>query len=174
MAAGTFAGKLLLFDARCMAGVAVDMRVRTFQREFETCVIKCARMPGLVAVASGAVAAEAAAMTIIAAVAARAILGQSVLEIAAAMAIGAAHMSVRAFQRESSLPTMVELRRLPACHRVAVGAVVAAAAAVHIVRRMASGAFLRRTAVVLTHVAGGASNCTMLVAQREACLLVVK
>ena len=80
------------------------------------------------------------------------------------MAIGAANMGVRSFKSESGLPTVIEFRRLPAGDRVTVGAVVATAAVVHIVRRVARAAFLRRTAVVLTHVAGSARNLSMLVA----------
>jgi len=164
MAARTFDRDLLIFGDRCVAGVAIDVRMRALQREFETRMVECAQMPGFVAVASRAVGAEAAAMPIIAAVTPCAVLGQFILEVTAAMAIGAANMGVRSFESKSSLPAVVELRRLPAGDRVAIGAVVAAAAVVHIVRRVARAAFLRRTAVVLTHVAGSARNLSMLVA----------
>lgn len=174
MAAGTFDRELLIFDNRCVARVAVDTRVRPLESEFETRMIECAHVPGFVAVASRAVGAEAAAMPIVAAVAPCAVLGQCVLEVTAAVAIGTANMGVRSLKSESGLPAVVELRRLPAGDCVAIGAVVAAAAVVHIVRRVARGAFLGRTTVVLAHVAGSARNLTMLVAQGEARLLVVK
>jgi hypothetical protein len=88
--------------------------------------------------------------------------------------IGACDVRMRAFESKPRLAPMVKLRRLPTGHRVTVCAFLAAAAVVHIVRRVACGALARRAAVLLTHVAGAAGNVTVLFAQREVRLLVVK
>jgi hypothetical protein len=113
-------------------------------------------------------------MAIVAAVTTRTVLGQRVLEVAAAVTVSAADVYVCAFQSEPCLATMVKLRRLPAGYRVTVCAFLAAAAVVHIVRSVARGTLPRRAAVMLTYVAGAAGNFAMLIAQWKVCLLVVK
>jgi len=65
-------------------------------------------------------------MGILAFVAAKTALRQLVMQIAAAMAILAVQVGVCAQQGETSFPCVIELLRLPAGGRVAVGAVAAA------------------------------------------------
>ena len=110
MAPSTFDRQLLIFDNGCVASVAVKMRVCALEREFETRMIKCIHMPGFIAVAFRATSPEAAAMTIIAAMAAGADLGYRILKISAAVAIGAADMGVRPFECKTGLTSMIELR----------------------------------------------------------------
>ena len=174
VAAGAVDRQLLILDDRRMAGVTVDMRMRALQREFEAPMIEYAHAPRLVAMTASAIGAEAPGVAIVAAVTPRAVLWQGVLEVAAAMTVGAGNVCVRAFESEPGLASMVKLRRLPAGHRVTVCAFLAATAVVHIVRRVALGTLFRRAAIVLTHVAGTAGNVTVLIAQGELGLLMVK
>ena len=175
MAAGAGRGQLLRCRAARVAGVAVEFRVAPEQRELRLLrMIESNGAPGIVVVAGGAILAEAARMRVDILMAADAGLRQFVLEISAAMAPGAVERAVPAEQREAGFLRVVELRGLPAGFGVALRAVVAARAAVYVVRRVAGIAAQRSVLVSAGDVAGGTGGITMRRLQRKAGLVMIE
>ncbi len=175
MAAGAVGRELLCLRHAGMTGVAIELRVRSFQRKVEPgCVIEARCFPGVVAVAVGALGPEPPHVPIVGFVAAVAVLRDGILEVAGAMAFLAADACVTSEQGEAGLPRVIELLRRPVSRRVAVAALRPLAAPVDIVRHVAADARLRRALVALTRMAGCAGGLTMLVREGELRLVVVE
>ena len=121
-----------------------------------------------------ALGAQPAGMRVFAAVTAGTLARKLGVQIAAAMATGAVDARMRAEERESGLPGVVEFRGLPAVGRVAVAALGAAFPAVHVIRRMAGDTKLRRALVSIAEMAGETRDILMLVAQWKGGLVVVE
>src|SRR5262249_51690214 len=107
-------------------------------------------------------------------VAAGAVLGNRLLQIAAAMAVAAADACVPSQQRKARFTRMVELLRYPVGGRVAVGAVVFLTSLVHVIGHIAAGTFVRSSLVAVRGMAGGAGELTMLVGQWKSGLVVIE
>jgi hypothetical protein len=136
-------------------------------------VVEARRLPFLAAMADGAVLAEATRVRVLRLMAAVAIARQLVLQISRAVAIVAGDAIVHPFEREAGLLEVVELRGLPALGDVALAALGAALAVVHVVRLVAGDALLGRILVAIAEVTGGARRLRVLVAQRKGRLVVV-
>ena len=142
MATGAVGRQLLLRDDRRMTGVAGDLLMPARQIPVPVAgVVECRRLPLLVAVALLALCAEAAGVRVLALVAAEAILGDFLLQVAAAMAVLAIDAGVRALESEAGLLLVIEFGRFPTGGGVAVAALRAALAPMYVIRRVAGGAF---------------------------------
>src|SRR5262245_60814145 len=110
MAAGALRRQLLLRGGRGMAGMAIDLGVFARQREFRPRGVIELGVPVVVAVAAGAVVAEAIGVCVDGAMTTHAGLGNLVLEITGAMAGRAVERGVAPEQREAGLAQVIELR----------------------------------------------------------------
>jgi len=165
--------QLLGGDVGRVTGVAGNLLVAADQRPMSIAgMIEVRRLPLLVSMAVAAVLAETPGVRVLRAVAAKTILWHLVLEIPRAMAVVAGDLLVHAFQRETGL-LVIELGGLPPLRRVALAALGAPLPVVHVIRLMAGAAFLRRVAIAIAEVAGGALDLGVLVVQRKASLAVV-
>jgi len=175
MARGAIGGELLSFGHAGVARVAVETRVRRLQGKFEARqVIEMAHAPGVVGVAVGTLWAEPARMAVVGLVTAGAVLGDRVLQVAAAVAILTADVSMTAEEGETCLARVIELLRGPVRRRVAVAALGSLTATVHVVGHVATHALLGRALVVLAGMAGRARDGAMLVSERKVGLVVVE
>src|SRR6516162_5665398 len=136
-------------------------------------MIEARGLPGLVAVALVAALTKATGMGVLPLVAAEAILGDLVLEVAAAVAVVARNVVVHAEERVAGLLQVVELRVLPALRVMTVAALGAAFAVVHIIRRVTGDTFLRGVLVAVAEMTSRAGDLGVPVAEREGGLVVV-
>jgi len=114
MAVDASGTQLLIFRHRSVAGVAIEPGVRPLEREFEACqVVEIGHPPELIAVTVTTGRSESADMLIVRFVAARAILGYGILEIAAAVTIATADPGVLAQKRKPGLAGMIEFLGCP-------------------------------------------------------------
>src|SRR6516162_6642566 len=130
-------------------------------------MIEARGLPGLVAVALVAALTKATGMGVLPLVAAEAILGDLVLEVAAAVAVVARNAVVHAEKRVAGLLQVVEFRVLPALRVVTVGALGAALAVVYVIRRVTGVALLRSVLVTVPEMTSRAGDLGMPVAERE-------
>ena len=167
--------ELLRGDVRRMTRVTGDLLVPSFERPAAVArMIEYGGQPLLIAMARLALGAKAAGVRVFGAMAALTIARQRIVQAAAAMAIRTVDTCVDTQQGEAGLLRMIELRRLPARCRMAVGAFRAALAAMHVVGRMTGNALLRRALVAIAEMTGEARNLLVPVAQRERRLVVVE
>lgn len=109
MAAHAFRRQLVSAQRRCMTRMTVDLGVEAGKLPMAVArVIELHRFPFLRSVAMVALRCESSRMRVLALMAAGAILRQLVMQVAAAMAVLAFELGMRAFERESRLPGMVE------------------------------------------------------------------
>lgn len=175
MAALAFPRRFRLAHRNDVAAVAAELAMRASERKAGLAlVIEGGNLPLVDAVAGCAIGAHPSGVRVDGLVATRAILWQLVLEPATAMTRLAAGGAVRALQRKARLLFVVELRIAPGLLRVAAGAVVAAGAAVNIIRCVAAGAGHRNLAPTIPGVAACAGQLGMTGLQREAGLAVIE
>lgn len=122
---------LFLHDTR-VACVTVEAGVGACEWEELFVVVRC-DSPQIVAVALAARRAHPTGVTVVRLVAAGAIFWNRVVEIAAAMAVGATDVRVTAEEGEARFACVVELTSAPVGSRVAIPAVLALATLVNIV-----------------------------------------
>jgi hypothetical protein len=135
VAVDAFRAELLIFGDACMTGVAVQLRVSAFESKLEADeMVELSYAPHIVAVAVGARRSEASRMPVVRLVAARAITGYRILQIAAAVTIATANLAMAPEQRETRFPGVIELLRRPIRGGVAVSALRSLASPVNIVR----------------------------------------
>jgi hypothetical protein len=163
---------LFLHDSR-VACVTVEACVGPYEWE-ELFVVVRGDSPQIVAVALAARRAQPTGVTVVRLVAAGAIFWDWVVEVAAAMAVGAADVRVTAEEREARLACVVELTSAPVGSRVTIPAVLALAALVNIVGCMTTDAFLGRAFIALAGVTGRAGGLGMLVGERKRRLVVIE
>src|SRR5947207_97781 len=157
-----------------VAGVAGDLLVLPGEGPRGVArVVEARRLPFLAAVADAAVLAEATGVRVLRLMAAEAVARQLVLQISRAVAVVAGDAVVHPLERETGLLEVIELRGLPALGDVALGALGAALAVVHVVRLVAGDALLGRVLVAVAEVTGRARRLGVLVAQRKGGLVVV-
>ena len=166
MAAYTALTELLLLHNTRMACVTVQACMGPYEWE-ELFVVVRGDSPQIVAVAVAARRAQPTGVTVVRLVAAGAVFWDRVVEIAAAMTVGAADVRVMAEQREARLACVVELTSAPVGSRVAIFAVLALATLVNIVGCMTTDAFLGGAFVALAGVTGRASGLGVLVGERK-------
>src|SRR5262249_29618058 len=108
-------GSQLLTLRHCrVTGMAVEGGVRALEGKLEARqMIERTDFPHIVAMAVGAIRPQAAGVAVVAFVAAGAVLGNRLLQIAAAMAVAAADACVPSQQRKARFTRMVELLRYP-------------------------------------------------------------
>src|SRR5207253_1901765 len=150
VAVDAFVGDLLVLPGEGPRGVAR--------------VVEARRLPFLAAVADAAVLAEATGVRVLRLMAAEAVARQLVLQIPRAVAVVAGDAVVHPLERETGLLEVIELRGLPALGDVALGALGAALAVVHVVRLVAGDALLGRPLVAVAEVTGRARRLGVLVA----------
>ncbi len=121
-------------------------------------VIEAGVLPRFVVVAPSAVLAESARMSILALVAAVALLGNLLLEISASVAVLTVDLRVRSQQRKPGFLRVIELRRLPPGGCVAVVALGPTATAMHVIRGMAGHAAGWRVLVALCEMTAAAGH----------------
>src|SRR5437588_393967 len=174
MAAHALGRQLLRHHVRRVAGVAGDLLVLPGEGPRGVArVVEARRLPFLAAVADAAVLAEATGVRVLRLMAAEAVARQLVLQIPRAVAVVAGDPVVHPLEREAGLLEVIELRGLPALGDVALGALGAALAVVHVVRLVAGDALLGRVLVAVAEVTGRARRLGVLVAQRKGGLVVV-
>lgn len=175
VAVDAFGSELLVFDHARVAHMTVQVGVRAFERKLEALqMVEMGYPPGIAVVAVRAGGTQPAGVLVIRFVAADAILGYRVLQVAAAMTVATADTGMPAFEGKARLARVVEFLRGPVSRRMTVGALGTLAALVNVIRQMAPDALLWRAFVMLTGVAGGARDFAMLVGEREGGLLVVE
>ncbi len=167
--------ELLFRQFRRVASMTVEFFVRAEQREVRFLeVIVGEWMPSILSVARRAVVIESAGMRILRRMTTSAILRDLLLDVPRTVTGDAGNVGVCAVEGEPGLLRVIKFRRLPAGRGVALRAVLAAAAAMHIVRRMAIHACLRRAFVAWPEMAGCACDLAVLVTQLEHGLVVLE
>lgn len=175
MAGLAIIAKLLLRQLRCVASMTIEFFVRAEQCEVRFLeVIICEWMPAILGMARGAIAIESAGVRILRCMTALAILCDLILDVPRPMAGDAGDVSVCAVEREPGFLGVIKFRRLPARRGVALRTVLAAATAMHVVRRMAVRACLRRAFVARPKMAGCAFDLAVPVTQLERRLVVIE
>ena len=173
MTAAAICPELLLFDDTRVAGVTVKPGVRIFEWE-KRLVIVGGDLPDVVAMTVAAGGAQPARVTIVRLVAAGTVFRDRVFEVAAAMTVGAADVSVSAEQGEAGLAGVLKLPGAPVGGRMAVAALFSLGSLVDVVWRMTGDAFFGRALVALPGMTGGAGGLRVLVGQWERCFVVIE
>jgi len=165
--AGRAIGGQFLGGYRCgMTAVARHLLVSAAELPMSiACVLEAHGLPLVISMTFAALGAEPPRVRVLTLVAAEAILGNLVLQVAAAMAILAVDIRVCAFEGKTGLLLVIELRRLPARGGMTVTAFRTAVAPMDIVRGVAGDTFLRRSFVAVAQMTAHARHLDMLVAQ---------
>lgn len=137
-------------------------------------MVERGRFPCRTAMALATILTEARGMCILTCMATNTVLGDFLLQIAAAMAVLTVHMSVCALQGKTSFPGMVKLLCLPAGGRVTVVALGSTAAAMNIIRCVTRNTSARSVFVVLAQMATGARHIDMPIMQRKGGRIVIE
>lgn len=152
---------------RLVAGFAWHAGMQPAQRKPRFAVIECrGGFPARLLVARLAAGPELTLVYVVLLVARNA-FGLDLLCRTLAVARCALELAVRAPQREARLPVVVELRLLPLDRSVALRAVLAEPALVHIILAMATDAGRRNALVFLLGMASVAFDADMLAHERE-------
>ena len=175
VAADALDSQLFLIEIATVAGAAGQLVVFTLQGEVGApCVVEAGFFPGVFAVAGLALFAVTAVVCVIAAMAAEAGgVGGLVLD-RVDMATFATNMGMPAFQGKVGVPIVIEVGFTPLAFVVAVGAVRAVDAMVHVVERVAAVAGGRRFLVALVDVAAIAGGVAVRAVQREIRLVMIE
>lgn len=159
MTTAAVSAELLLGDVGRVTGVAVKLGMRA-----EQCVLCLREMvvleaaPAVIAVAVVALVAESTGVRIICPVATDAGILNLVLKAPARVAAATLERTVPPEQREARLLGVIELRGLPVCLRVALGAILAARTTVHVIRHVTGYTACRCPVVLAANVTGIAAH----------------
>ena len=163
MAAHTVRAEFLFLQRRRVTGVAIHLGMGSCQFEFRMTV--GGDPPKIVAVTVTTGGAEAAFVPIIRLVAAGAVFRHRRMEVATAMAVRAANVSVPSEKGEARLAGVVEFLCRPISSGVTVAALLALAPLVDVVRRVATHTFTGRSFVAVPRMAGDTRGLQMPVGQ---------
>jgi len=175
VAADALDSQLFLVEIATMAGAAGQLVVFALQGKIGApCVVETGFFPGALAVAGLALFAVTTVVCVIAAMAAEAGgVGGLVLD-RVDMATFATDMGMLALQRKVGVPIVVEVGFTPFAFVVAVSAVCAVDAMVHVVKRVTAVAGGRRFLVALVDVAAIAGGVTVCAVQGEIRLVMIE
>jgi hypothetical protein len=175
MAAGAVRWQLLRRYRCGMTGVAGDLRVPAGELPVPVvCVIEARGLPLVISVAPAALGAQASGVRVLPLVAPEAVLGNLVLQVAAAVAILTIDPGVHALERKTGLFVVIEFRGLPAGGGMAVGAFRAPVAPVDIIRGVAGDAFFGGALVPVAEMTAHARHLEVFVTQRVGGLVVIE
>jgi hypothetical protein len=130
--------------------------------------------PAVVAMAARAVFAKSPSMAIVGAMTANAFVWNFVVKFSGLVATAAFERVVPTEERKASLFAMIEFVRFPIRLRVALGTVVTARAAMHVIRHVASDTSCGRAVVLLAKVTRVATYVPMCAQQRKVGFIVVE
>jgi hypothetical protein len=165
MTSGAILWKLLRRDRCDMTSVASHLLMSTGELPVSVAgVIESRGLPLVIAMAMIALGSKTSGVRVLALMAAEAIVGNLVLQVAAAMTTLTVDIRVHALERKTCLFLVVELRRLPACGRMTATAFRTPIASMDVVRGVARDAFLGGSLVAIAEMTAHARNLHMLVA----------
>ncbi len=175
MAAHAVRWKLVCAQRCSVTGVAVHLRMEADELPATVArVIERRRLPLLVAMTMRAVRSEPARVRILTLVAAKAVLGQLVVQIAGSVAVLAVELGMRALQCKARFLGVIESRGLPSGRAVAVRAFRAALSFMYVIRSVARDALGRCSFVPVAEMALDAPDGLVPVVQGEGCLVVIE
>jgi hypothetical protein len=175
VAARAFRWQLLSSHYGGVTGMAFHLLVAAGELPMPVaCMIECRGFPLVIAVTLLASGSEPAGMRVLPLVAAEAVLGDFLLQVAAAVTVLAVDARVGSLERETGFLEMVEFRGLPSGGRVASAALVATLATMHVIRCVAGNTLLRCALVAVAEVTTHARHIDVLVAQWIGSLVMIE